>query len=132
MRLDHLGARGGDAGLSRNHLRARSRQRSLGALHHGAIIIELLLWQGVALDQLLGTTEAFLCGCEFSLTLRHHGLRGGLLTRPLGNQRLGGGLRILRPTHLGLSLGQLSFENLSIHARDHFAAFDEVALINVD
>lgn len=33
---------------------------------------------------------------------------------------------------LSLGLGQLCLEDLSIHARDHFAEFDEVTFVNVD
>ncbi len=120
------------AGLRRNHLGARRGQRRLGALQGRPVIVELLLRQGIALDQRLGAGEALLRRCQLGLALRHHGLGGGLLAVPLGHQGGRGELGVLRLPHLGLGLGQLGLEHLGIHPRDDLAGLHEVALVDQD
>ena len=132
LRLDYLGTPGLDRRLRRNHLRACRGQRRLGALQGRPIVIELLLRQGIALDQRLGTGEALLRRCQLGLALRHHGLGSALLALALGHQRGRGELGVLRLAHLSLGLGQLRLEHLSIHPRDDFAGLDEVALVDLD
>lgn len=130
--IDNLCLCGADGGIACRLLSLCGGHRSLCALLGCPVVVENLLGSGVVRGKLLGAHQRALGSIQFGFALRDDGGRGRSFGFALRDQAVGclhanyGALR------LRFGLPALSLELRGVHASEHVASLDEIALTDKD